>query len=61
MQRGLSVIPKSSNPHRIRENFNVLDFRIAEEDMGKFNQITDDVRLFDMPFLANHPWYPFKQ
>jgi alcohol dehydrogenase (NADP+) len=49
MQRGISVIPKSTNPSRIRENFDVFDFHLTQDELQKFNDITDDVRLFDMP------------
>ncbi|KAH7680344.1 oxidoreductase [Aphelenchoides avenae] len=60
MQRGISVIPKSSNPGRLRENFNVLDFKLSDEDMARFDEITDDVRLMTFATWADHPWFPFK-
>lgn len=35
MQRGIVPIPKSSNESRIKENLDVFDFEISEEDMMK--------------------------
>jgi len=37
-QRGLHVVPKSINPTRIRENFDIFDFRITPEDMQRFGE-----------------------
>jgi 2,5-diketo-D-gluconate reductase A len=34
MQRGDIVFPKSSNPDRMRENFDVLDFELSPEDVA---------------------------
>ena len=33
LQQGVVVIPKSANPKRIRENANVFDFQLSDEEM----------------------------
>jgi alcohol dehydrogenase (NADP+) len=60
MQRGMSVIPKSTNPNRVKENFNVLDFKLTDEEMAEFDSIKQNTRLFLFDFGKNHPWHPWK-
>lgn len=37
LQNGLSVIPKSTRPERLRENFAALDLELSDEDMAALN------------------------
>lgn len=39
VQRGIIIIPKSSNAERIEENFNLFDFELSEEEMNKIKLI----------------------
>lgn len=39
LEHGLAVIPKSVNPARIRENFDVFDFRLAAEDTHRIDAL----------------------
>ncbi|MEX0884227.1 MAG: aldo/keto reductase [Cyclobacteriaceae bacterium] len=39
MERGTSVVPKSVNPARIKENFSSVNLNLEKEDMEKINQL----------------------
>lgn len=43
LQRGTSVIPKSLNPDRIKENIKVFDWVIPEQDFEALSSICDQV------------------
>lgn len=44
VQRGTAVIPKSVTPERIKENFQVFDFDISKEDVGKIEALNQNIR-----------------
>ncbi|GAB3580636.1 aldo/keto reductase [Calidifontibacter terrae] len=39
LQQGRSVIPKSTKPHRIAENFDVFDFTLASEELAAIDAL----------------------
>jgi len=39
VQRGVTVIPKSTRPERIEENFQIWDFALTEEQMTKISSL----------------------
>jgi len=39
LQKGIVVLPKSNKPHRMAENFNILDFSLTDEDMKKIEEL----------------------
>lgn len=59
IQRNVTVIPKSVNPKRILENFQVFDFCLSEEDMSALLQLNKNLRLAAFPLARNHKDYPF--
>ena len=56
VQRGVTVIPKSTHKERIEENFNIWDFSLNEDEMGKISSldmgyIGTAVKHFDPEFV----------
>ncbi|HEX5521845.1 MAG TPA: aldo/keto reductase [Pedococcus sp.] len=44
LQEGRSVIPKSTKPHRIAENFDVFDFDLADDELAAIEALDTDQR-----------------
>jgi len=44
IQRGVSAIPKSSSPHRIKENMQVFDWKLAAEDFETLSSFQNQVQ-----------------
>lgn len=51
VQHGVSTIPKSSNPARIRENFDIFDFEITDADMNRMDSLHENLRVVEDPML----------
>lgn len=47
LQRGYVVIPKSANSDRLRQNLNVFDFELPEEDMATISGLNRNRRFND--------------
>ncbi|KAI6197559.1 hypothetical protein M3Y94_01238600 [Aphelenchoides besseyi] len=58
-QNKISCIPKSVTPERIRQNLQIFDFELSEEDQKKFDSIEPEARLFTYVKMQHHPDYPF--
>jgi len=51
LQKGFIVIPKSSNPERIRSNIDVFDFTLTDDDIRKIDTLNLQTRIGPDPDL----------
>ncbi|MDO4595205.1 MAG: aldo/keto reductase [Tissierellia bacterium] len=49
IQRGAMIIPKSTHKSRIRENIEILNFKLDDEDMEKLKKLNKDQRFSHAP------------
>ena len=49
LQLGVSTIPKSANPKRLMENFDLFDFSISDTDMAYLATFNEDYRIVPSP------------
>ncbi|XP_055852139.1 aldo-keto reductase family 1 member A1 [Episyrphus balteatus] len=62
IERGLSAIPKSTNPERLKQNLNIFDFKLSAEEVEKLNALDANIRVCDFAFfkgVERHPEFPF--
>lgn len=50
LDRGIVTIPKSNHPERIRENADIFDFSLTEEEQKNINGLDQDLRLGSSPY-----------
>ena len=59
IQRGTSVLPKSTNPERIASNLAVLDWSLDDDDMATLSGLGYQARMVDGAFLLS-PAGPYR-
>ncbi|KAL0968014.1 hypothetical protein UPYG_G00261090 [Umbra pygmaea] len=59
VQRGVVVIPKSFSPQRIKENFQIFDFSLTEDEMKAIEGLNKNIRFVTLLMWSDHPEYPF--
>lgn len=47
VQRGTAVIPGSTNPDHIRDNADIFDFELTDEEMAEIEKLNKNVRYYE--------------
>ncbi|TKS90932.1 Aldo-keto reductase family 1 member B10 [Collichthys lucidus] len=58
IQRNVIVVPKSVTPHRIKENFQLFDFELSEDDMKTMLSLNNNRRGFQIKWASKHKDFP---
>jgi alcohol dehydrogenase (NADP+) len=64
IQKEIVVIPKSTNPERLRQNIDIFNFQLDEQDMEQLNGLDQGIRILNFNVfkgIENHPEFPFRQ
>ncbi len=57
LQQGRSAIPKSTNPARIAENFDVFDFELTADELAAIDALDTGVRNGPDPDVSRDQWF----
>nr|XP_039248100.1 aldo-keto reductase family 1 member B7-like [Styela clava] len=60
IQRGVIVIPKSSNPVRLKSNLDVFDFKLDDDDMGEIRSLDKNLR-YSLPAYSTGKYSAFRE
>ena len=60
LQKGGTLVAKSTNPRRIEANYKVWDFELTADEMSFFEELNVGWRHLIWAETSDHPDYPFK-
>ncbi|XP_066915409.1 uncharacterized oxidoreductase YtbE-like [Clytia hemisphaerica] len=60
LQNQFVIIPKSANAGRIRDNYELFDFEISEEDMTRISTMDMDISVCKASDVMKFPWNHIK-
>ncbi|XP_060648700.1 aldo-keto reductase family 1 member A1-like [Drosophila nasuta] len=60
---GVIAIPKSTNPERLKQNLDIFDFKLTDEEVAKLVKLDQNFRIFNFAShhgAERHPEFRFK-
>ncbi|XP_061722826.1 aldo-keto reductase AKR2E4-like isoform X3 [Cydia pomonella] len=60
LERGLIIIPSSTNQKRLAQNLDLFDFKLTAEEVATIGQFNKNVRVVNATILKDFPNYPFE-
>ncbi|CAK9807888.1 Aldo-keto reductase family 1 member A1-A [Anthophora quadrimaculata] len=60
LQQGIAIIPKTVTPSRLKENINIFDFSLTDEEMAAIASIGTGQRVSRFGDAKGHKYYPFE-
>ncbi|XP_061722828.1 aldo-keto reductase AKR2E4-like isoform X2 [Cydia pomonella] len=61
LDRGLIIIPKSTNQKRLAQNLDLFDFKLTAEEVATVGQFNKNVRVIEPKTWKDFPNYPFER
>ncbi|XP_075066579.1 aldo-keto reductase family 1 member C15-like [Mixophyes fleayi] len=61
LQRGIVVLAKSVTPERIKQNFQVFDFELSDDDIKTLDGCDRNWRFLNFCLWKDHPKFPFSE
>lgn len=59
LQQGVAIIPKTVTPSRLKENIDIFDFSLTDEEMAAITAIGTGERISRFRDAIGHKYYPF--
>jgi 2,5-diketo-D-gluconate reductase A len=61
LSRGHVIIPSTFNPERLKENFNVYDFKLKDEEYDGITALDKGARMYDPKYYKEYDrdFYPY--
>ncbi|XP_047998578.1 aldo-keto reductase AKR2E4-like [Leguminivora glycinivorella] len=61
LDRGLIIVPKSTNQTRLAQNLDLFDFKLTDEEVVTIGQFNSNSRVIIHPYWKNNVHYPFER
>lgn len=61
LQQGVAAIPKTVTPSRLKENMDVFDFSLTDEEVAAISTIGSGQRVAHFIAAKEHKYYPFEK